>query len=345
MWNGPFRAILDRAEQLQREGEDGMKRSTIRAVLAAAMAAMLTTAAWAMPQTLVAVGRTVGIRLETDGILISELESGGPAEQAGLRAGDVIEGVNGTEVHDCETFQSMLQSCDGQPLTLAVERSGVDETVTVSPQKTSTGCRLGLSVRDSMAGIGTVTYYDPVTGTYGALGHGVNDLKTLVLLPVESGDIPPSSAVEARTGVRGPPGLLKGAFDTSTTLGTVERNTDHGIFGQCGGQLGGMPLTVAEADEVETGKAVILSNVRNTDVVEYEVEITRINPDDSAGRDLVLTVTDDRLLQTTGGIVQGMSGSPIIQNGKLVGAVTHVLVDEPTRGYGILIENMLAAGE
>lgn len=322
-----------------------MKRSARYTILASLLALWLTTAAAAMPQTLVAVGRTVGIRLETDGILVAELERGGPAQQAGLRPGDVIETVNGREVEDCEAFQTMLQSCDGAALALTIQRDGREAAVTVEPEQTAQGCRLGLSVRDSMAGIGTVTYYDPSTGAYGALGHGVNDLQSLVLLPVESGEILPSSVVEIRKGVRGTPGLLKGAFDTSTTLGTVERNTDHGIFGLCSGQLGGMPLPVAEADEIVTGKAVILSNVQNTNVAEYEVEITRVDPTDRSGRNLVLTITDERLLQTTGGIVQGMSGSPIVQDGKLIGAVTHVLVDDPTRGYGIFIENMLAAGE
>ena len=322
-----------------------MKRCKIRVTMAAVMALLLATAAAAMPQTLVAVGRTVGIRLETDGILVAELEPGGPAEQAGLRSGDVIETVNGTEITSCEQFQSMLQSCDGSPLDLAIERNGKDAAVTVAPTRGAAGCHLGVSVRDSMAGIGTVTYYDPVTGAYGALGHGVNDLQSLVLLPVESGEILPSSVVEVRKGVRGTPGLLKGAFDTSTTLGTVERNTDHGIFGQCSGQLGGMPLPVATAEEIQTGKATILSNVQNTNVVAYAVEITRLDPTDRSGRNLVLTITDDRLLQTTGGIVQGMSGSPIVQNGKLIGAVTHVLIDDPSRGYGIFIENMLAAGD
>ena len=136
-----------------------------------------------------------------------------------------------------------------------LERNGKDAAVTVAPTRGAAGCHLGVSVRDSMAGIGTVTYYDPATGGYGALGHGVNDLQSLVLLPVESGEILPSSVVEVRKGVRGTPGLLKGAFDTSTTLGTVERNTDHGIFGQCSGQLGGIALPVATAEEIQTGKA------------------------------------------------------------------------------------------
>ena len=147
--------------------------------MAAVMALLLSTAAAAMPQTLVAVGRTVGIRLETDGILVAELEPGGPAEQAGLRSGDVIETVNGTEITSCEQFQSMLQSCDGGPLDLAIERNGKDAAVTVAPTRSAGGCHLGVSVRDSMAGIGTVTYYDPTTGAYGALGHGVNDFAGL----------------------------------------------------------------------------------------------------------------------------------------------------------------------
>ena len=330
-----------------------MKRCKIRVTMAAVIALLLATAAAAMPQTLVAVGRTVGIRLETDGILVAELEPGGPAEQAGLRSGDVIETVNGTEITSCEQFQSMLQSCDGSPLDLAIERNGKDAAVTVAPTRGAADVDLAQGPCVIIGRCSDVIVEDSDYTIKGANinlntdsdGHGVNDLQSLVLLPVESGEILPSSVVEVRKGVRGTPGLLKGAFDTSTTLGTVERNTDHGIFGQCSGQLGGMPLPVATAEEIQTGKATILSNVQNTNVVAYAVEITRLDPTDRSGRNLVLTITDDRLLQTTGGIVQGMSGSPIVQNGKLIGAVTHVLIDDPSRGYGIFIENMLAAGD
>ena len=151
--------------------------------------------------------------------------------------------------------------------------------------------------------------------------------------------------VEVQKGARGAPGLLKGAFDTSTTLGTVEKNTEHGIFGTTRCALGdGAALPVADRSEIHTGKATILSNVNNTSVQEYEVEITKLFPtEETSGRNLLLTITDSRLLRTTGGIVQGMSGSPILQDGKLVGAVTHVLVNDPPRGYGIFIENMLQA--
>ena len=327
-----------------------MKKQGLRVLLTLSMAAALLTtgAAAALPEALVPVGSTVGIRLDADGLLVVGFDAAGDsaARDAGMQKGDVIKTVNGLDADDSAAFRTQLAQCGGKPLELTVERDGAVRTVEVTPEAAGDGYRLGVYLRDSMAGIGTVTYYDPTTGAYGALGHGVNDLETMVLLPLEGGEILPSSVAEVRRGVSGTPGILKGAFNTSTTLGTVSANTDHGIFGTADTPLsGGQALPVAKSSEVHTGKATILCNVRNTAVEEFEIEISKRLEDDGSGRDLLLTVTDPRLLQTTGGIVQGMSGSPILQDGKLVGAVTHVLVNDPTRGYGILMENMLKAAE
>lgn len=326
-----------------------MKKQGLRVLLTLSMAAALLTtgAAAALPETLVPVGSTVGIRLDADGLLVVGFNEQGDsaAQAAGMKKGDVIKAVNGQDADDSATFRAQLAQCGGRPLELTVERDGTVQTMKVQPQKSGEEYRLGVYLRDSMAGIGTVTYYDPATGAYGALGHGVNDLETMVLLPLEGGEILPSSVAEVRKGVSGTPGILKGAFNTSTTLGTVAANTDHGIFGTADAPLSaGQALPVADRSQVHTGKATILCNVRNTAVEEYEIEISKLfEEDDGSGRNMLLTVTDPRLLQTTGGIVQGMSGSPILQDGKLVGAVTHVLVNEPARGYGILMENMLAS--
>ena len=326
-----------------------MKKQGLRVLLTLSMAAALLTtgAAAALPETLVPVGSTVGIRLDADGLLVVGFDESGDsaAKAAGMRKGDVIKTVNGLDADDSAAFRQQLARSGGQPLELTVERDGAEQTVEVTPKAAGDGYRLGVYLRDSMAGIGTVTYYDPTTGAYGALGHGVNDLETMVLLPLEGGEILPSSVAEVRKGVSGNPGILKGAFNTSTTLGTVETNTDHGIFGVADTPLSSsQPLPVAKASDVHTGKATVLCNVRNTAVEEYEIEVTKLfDEDDGSGRNMLLTISDPRLLQTTGGIVQGMSGAPLIQDGKLIGAVTHVLVNDPTRGYGILIENMLAS--
>jgi len=183
-------------------------------------------------------------------------------------------------------------------------------------------------LRDGIAGIGTVTYYDPESGAFGALGHGVEDPETSSLLPINKGRIVPSEVVEVVKGKRGQPGALRGRFDVHTTLGTITDNTDDGLFGSATGFADlqkAFPL--AESEEVKTGAATILSNVEGTLVEEYAVEIVRVFDEEASGRNLLLTITDPKLLEVTGGIVQGMSGSPIIQNGRIVGAVTHVCVN------------------
>ena len=319
-----------------------MKRLFILQLLLALLA---SAALAALPETLVPVGSTVGIRLQADGLLVEGFDDAGhsAARDAGLQKGDVIKTVNNEAVKDCEQFKAMVATGGGAPMRMAVERDGKTVQLTACPEKAGNGYLLGVYLRDSMAGIGTVTFYDPEKSVYGALGHGVNDLGTMLLLPLEAGEILPSSVVEVRRGASGTPGVLKGAFDTSTVLGTVDCNTDQGIFGRTSRQLSDRrAIPVASANQIHTGKATILSNVDHTHVCEYEVNITKLFPAEQAsGRNLLLTITDPRLLRATGGIVQGMSGSPILQDGRLVGAVTHVLVNNPTCGYGIFIENML----
>lgn len=318
----------------------------LMAAVAAALSLWCAAADTALPEVLVPVGAAVGIRLDADGLLVVGFDEGGPspAKAAGLRKGDVITEVDGEPAGDSRSFQAAAAL--GKPMALTVERAGETRAVTVTPERCQGMYRLGLSLRDSMAGIGTVTYYDPASGAFGALGHGVNDLETLSLLPVESGEILPASVVEVRRGQRGAPGLLKGAFNTSASLGTVETNTPHGIFGTCWEAMAGTPVPVAVRGQVHTGEAVILSNVHSTEVETYQVEILRLYPaEDESGRNLLLRITDPRLLSATGGIVQGMSGSPILQDGRLIGAVTHVLVNDPSCGYGVLIDTMLRSSE
>ena len=200
---------------------------------------------------------------------------------------------------------------------------------------------MGVYLRQGISGIGTVTWYDPDTGTFGALGHGVSTAKDC-LLPLVSGSIYPAQAVAAQKGKTGEPGLVKGKALSEAPMGTILRNTPQGIFGAVNGAFSGQPLPVAAWEDLHTGAAAIRSTVQGDEPREYSVEILKIYPKDrQTGRNLLLKVTDPELIAATGGIVQGMSGSPILQDGKLVGAVTHVLVNDPTAGYGIFIENML----
>ena len=303
------------------------------------------------PRMLTPVGHTMGIKLFSRGVLVVGLTPGKtPARSGGLETGDVILQCNGTAITSSEQFQTLLRSAEGETLALQVGRNSDRTTVTVRPEQNEQGdWAIGAWIRDSMAGIGTMTYYDPASGIFGALGHGVTDTDTACLMPFASGSILPSAVKAVKRGEPGSAGELRGEFQLTTDLGGLFANTDRGIFGRLASAEYLPPqaeaLPVAPAAEVTDGPAVIRSNVAGEEVRDYAVEITRLSPGGNDPRQLLVTVTDPALLAATGGIVQGMSGSPIIQDGKLVGAVTHVLLNDPTRGYGIFIENMLEAAE
>lgn len=291
---------------------------------------------------LVPVGHTVGIKLFSRGIVVVKL-SDGPARDSGLQTGDVIVRLGDSAVTSTEQFQTLLQENGENAADLQVRRSGDSVTLSVAPSRNDDGlCCIGAWVRDSMAGIGTMTYYDPATGAFGALGHGITDVDTALLMPFSNGSILPSTVKAVKRGEAGAAGELRGDFDLTRDLGTLSANTSSGIFGTMDDPPEAQPLPVGAA---VSGPAVIRSNVQGDEVKEYAVEILKVIPNAADGRDLVLSVTDPDLLAATGGIVQGMSGSPIIQDGKLVGAVTHVLLNAPDKGYGIQIENMLKASE
>ena len=302
------------------------------------------------------VGRAVGMKLFSDGVLVvgfSQIPAAEgsvvPARNCGLKEGDIITHINASEVDTIEQVQQQLQEIGGGEMSIRALRRGKPFQLTAQAVKCSTdGCyKLGAWLRDSMAGIGTVTWYDPDTGCFGALGHGINDVDTAQLMPLDSGGVLSATVTDVKKGQRGEPGELHGEFDLDTDIGVLTANTQSGVFGRIeAADLAGLPtVEVARPDQVETGEAVIYSNVAGTQVRGYTVEITRVADDADDGRDMMLKVTDPALLQATGGIVQGMSGSPILQNGRLIGAVTHVLVNDPTQGYGILAENMLKAAE
>ena len=245
-----------------------------------------------------------------------------------------------------EQFQSLLQKNGGAATDLQIRRNGGSMTLSVSPEQNDQGVYcIGAWIRDSMAGIGTMTYCDPASGTFGALGHGITDTDTAVLMPFSNGSILPSTVKAVKRGEVGAAGELRGDFDLETQLGELYANTAGGIFGTLEDGLASKLGEAVPVGEAAPGPAVIRSNVRGDEVREYAIEIVKVSSDAADGRDMVISVTDPDLIAATGGIVQGMSGSPILQNGKLVGAVTHVLLNAPTKGYGISIENMLKAAE
>ena len=299
-------------------------------------------------------GRTVGIKLFSDGVMVvgfSEVAAAGgssaPARECGLREGDIITHINSAEVDTIEEVQSVLQQVGGEKMSIRASRDGKQLQVTAQAVQCSADgqYKLGAWIRDSMAGIGTMTYYDPGTGVFGALGHGINDVDTALLMPLQSGNIMYSEVTDVKKGESGAPGELHGAFQVDRDLGTLSANTAGGVFGTLTDKsltAGHTVMEVASRQQVHTGKASILTNIAGDTVEEYGLEIMRVYPAGSEDtRDLMIKVTDPVLLAATGGIVQGMSGSPVLQDGKVVGAVTHVLVNDPTRGYGIFAERML----
>lgn len=304
------------------------------------------------PQTLKASGDLIGLKIYNNGLIVTNLApvlSGGeeisPAQVAGILPGDVILKINGETPKTSEDVPALLSAST----EITVKRNGVFKTFTLSPVRDDSdgNQKLGIWVRDSSAGVGTMTYINPANLTYGALGHGISDSDTGILFEVAAGSIEKSRVISITKGKRGTPGQICGSFSgTAEIEGTVRKNCEAGIFGEISLHCShsGKDYPIGVMSQVKTGDATILSAV-DGDIKEYRIKILRSMPYGATSKGLSIEITDPKLLDKTGGIVQGMSGSPIIQNGRIVGAVTHVFVNDPTRGYGIFIENMLAEAE
>ena len=305
-------------------------------------------------QELIPVGEPIGLYVKTDGLLVigvgefkgTDGLTYSPAKYI-LRSGDYIKKINGTPINDKETFMEMVKESGGKSITLLIERNKQEMEVSIQPIKNEKGeYKLGIWIRDNAQGIGTMTYID-ADGRFGALGHGVSDVDTSTLMNLEDGTLYQTEIISIQKGINGDPGELTGRiiYDKSKILGNIDYNGQEGIFGECYDEAGIMmdqdPLPIGLKQEIEIGEAQILCSVSGESEY-YGIQITAVHLDnDNINKGIELRVTDSRLINLTGGIVQGMSGSPIIQNGKFIGAVTHVLVNDPTRGYGIFIENML----
>ncbi len=298
-------------------------------------------------------GNTVGIKIFTKGLVCVGTQAikdkkgytHDLAKEVGIRSGDILLKANNIELTETDELIDLVQVAGDAPLSLTISRDSKLMEKRLSAIETEEGYRLGLWLRDSTAGIGTLTFVDPATNEFGALGHPITDSDTGTVMPVLSGALLNAEILTVQKGEKGAPGELKGFLKTGQAeIGTVSANTEHGIFGKLSEEPDANSLCpVASGSNVKEGKAIILSNVSRNTVEEFEVEIQKNIPFNAGGgKDMIIRVTDPDLKEKTGGIVQGMSGSPIIQDGKLSGAVTHVFVNDPTRGYGIFIENMLA---
>lgn len=302
-------------------------------------------------------GKPFGIKLLMEGVMVtdlSEVETEGgekicPAAEAGIHKGDIIRTANGEELSSNSSLQKIIGSGNGEKITLSVSRDGKTFQAELTPvcSKTSGKWRGGMWVRDSIAGIGTMTFINKETGEFAGLGHPVCDGDTGGLVPLHSGEAVPVEITDAAKGRRGIPGELKGEFTADSSYGTLNCNNNCGVFGILSKESADAVCAECEEyplayrQEIKTGKAEIYTTIEGNSPKKYSAEIERIDLNgDNSGKDMVIRITDKELIAKTGGIIQGMSGSPIIQDGRLIGAITHVFVSDPTAGYAIFAERM-----
>ncbi|MBO3312160.1 SpoIVB peptidase [Clostridium perfringens] len=301
-------------------------------------------------------GNSVGVRVSTDGVLAvgySHLTTGegeveSPAQNGGIQIGDRLISVNGNKIKNSKDLSKKINESKSENVEILIERNGEEITKNINLSKNADGdYKIGLWVRDSTAGVGTLTFYDKESGKYGAIGHPITDSETEKILSIKNGDLLNSSIISIKKGVKGNPGELRGIFSSDKKpIGNVTGNTQCGIFGSMNTEnlknINNKTYKVGWRDEIQPGPAQIITTIDEEGPKLYDIEIVKLTKQDSIStKSMVIKITDERLLEKTGGVVQGMSGSPIIQNDKIIGAVTHVLVNKPEVGYGIYIEWML----
>lgn len=304
--------------------------------------------------TVIAGGNVIGIKLNTPGLTVVSLESfvtrdyskAKPYEGKNIQRGDIILSINGKEIESVDEFINELQVSKENKITLEIMRNNTkfNETFLAKIDRNDGKYKLGIWVKNVTSGVGTVTYINPENGEFGALGHGINDIDESSLLKINGGKAYDAVVLSVNKGKKGAPGEIRGAMREGSIFGSVTQNTTQGIFGYLteNVDMENKQYEIALKNEVVPGEAKILCTVSGNECKEYKIRIEKANySNELDSKDMVIRVTDRKLLEETGGIVQGMSGSPIIQNGKIIGAVTHVLINDPTRGYGIFIENML----
>jgi len=298
-------------------------------------------------------GTAFGIKMYTEGVVVvgtasidSDNGTKNPSAEAQIKEGDILLRINGKEVSSNEDVAKIIEESGGTPLSIKGKRKDKPFEATLTPVKSRSDgqYKAGLWVRDSSAGIGTLTFYEPGSGAFAGLGHGICDVDTGELLPLESGEIVPVAITGIVKGADGAPGELKGYFKAELSMGRITLNNETGVFGQMSSQPAkGEALPVAMKQQVKAGSAQIITTLGDK-AETYDIEIEKVNYNMATPtRNMVIKITDARLLEKTGGIIQGMSGSPILQNGMVVGAVTHVFVNDSEKGYGIFAENMLAS--
>ena len=301
--------------------------------------------------TVIPVGKAIGMKMYTEGVLVvgmSEIEGKKPYENSGIEAGDTILEINNTKINSTDELIECVNSSKGERIEIKYISDEEEKTVNIKPVKTSENeYKLGLWVRDAAAGVGTLTFYEPSTGNFASLGHGINDVDTYELIHVANGELVTTNILDIVKGTDGTPGEIKGSIDNGITLGKIYKNTSFGVYGNISnvGILNfnnSKEIEVANRSEIKTGKAEIMCELENGKIDTYEIEIQKIFTENNQNnKSMLIKVTDENLIEKTGGIIQGMSGAPIIQNGKFIGAVTHVLVNDSKTGYAVFADLMI----
>ncbi len=306
--------------------------------------------ALAYSDRIIAGGENIGITLNSKGILIVgtyEVNSESPAEKAGLKNGDIIKSINDKNVTNIEDMAKAINENKSEEITIKYERNNQTKIAKLKLYKDENNVyKTGLFVKDSITGIGTLTFIDPGTKKFGALGHEIQEQSTGKILEIKDGKIFESTVTGVVPSSDGNPGEKKAEYNENKVKGTAKENTTQGIFGDYIEEISNKKTyKVAKPEEIKEGKAKILTVLNNKEIKEYDIEITQINSKKQKNKNFVFEITDEKLLEKTNGIIQGMSGSPIVKDDYIIGAVTHVVINEPHKGYGIFITNMLEEAE
>ncbi len=296
-------------------------------------------------------GNAIGMKLYTDGVLVvgmSEIEGKKPYENSGIKEGDRIVQIDKKAIDNTEDLMEAVNKCNGKEISVKYIRDNTTITTSIKPIKNSGNqYKLGLWVRDAAAGVGTLTFYEPSSGMFGTLGHGILDVDTSELIKIANGELVTTNILNITKGKKGDPGEIRGTIESGHTIGNIDKNTSFGVFGT----LNKTPyiniqnndeIEVALREEIKIEDAQIICELENGKREKYNIKIQKVFLNNNKdNKSMLIKITDEKLLEKTGGIIQGMSGAPIIQNGKFIGAVTHVLVNDPTIGYGVFADIMI----
>lgn len=301
--------------------------------------------------TVIPIGKAIGMKMYTEGVLVvgmSEIEGKKPYEKTGIEAGDTIVEINNIKINSTDDLIECVNSSKGQEIEIKYINDNEEKVASMEPVKTSDNeYKLGLWVRDAAAGVGTLTFFEPSTNNFASLGHGINDVDTYELINIAKGELVTTNIVDIVKGQDGTPGEIRGSIENGTTLGNISKNTSFGVYGKVSNisKLNlnqSREMEVANRSEIKTGKAEIMCELENGKIGTYEIEIQKLYTENNENnKSMLIKVTDEELIEKTGGIIQGMSGAPIIQNGKFIGAITHVLVNDSKTGYAVFADLMI----